>query len=165
MQTYKPKLLKVLKVPEDEKALRRVSKPLSKEEILSEDFQHFLLDLEFSLKNYENEAGWITVGMAAPQLDNPVQVFLQYDNEKDEMHEFINPKIEFLGLVQDVRIEACLSVPKTTGEVARFRRIRITYLDRKGQEHRDKYDGFEARVIQHEYDHLLGILFTDKLVK
>ena len=59
--------------------------------------------------------------------------------------------------------EGCLSIPNLREEVSREGRIRISYYDENWEFHDEVYEGFKARVIQHEYDHLDGILFTDKV--
>ena len=62
-------------------------------------------------------------------------------------------------------IEGCLSIPGVFGKVERFKSVKIKYQDLKGKQHEEEVNGFLARVIQHEYDHLEGILFIDKAIE
>ncbi len=118
------------------------------------------------------------VGLAAPQIGLPIRVFLvdtspfsddedltseQQKALKDFKKVFINAKIEAeTGDEWDFN-EGCLSIPDIREDVKRKPEITITYLDENFKEHTETYDGLLARVIQHEYDHIEGVLFTDKL--
>lgn len=115
------------------------------------------------------------VGLAAPQVNKAVRIFIvdstgfvddEEDDEeglKDFKQVFINPQIvEEDGEEWDFN-EGCLSIPDVREDVSRPERIRIKYLDRDFKEHDEVYEGLKARVIQHEYDHIEGILFTDHL--
>jgi peptide deformylase len=80
-------------------------------------------------------------------------------------HVMINPKItRFFGEAV-VGTEACLSIPEYMGDVSRAYGIIIKYLDRHGQKRKLRTHGWMARVLQHEYDHLDGVLFIDKAAK
>ncbi|MBK9213471.1 MAG: peptide deformylase [Saprospiraceae bacterium] len=111
------------------------------------------------------------VGLAAPQVGHSIRLFI-IDTEQIKKDEnmpigykkvFINATI----LEQEGDLwayeEGCLSIPKIRGDVERKPRIVIEYLDELFQKHTDSFDGINARVIQHEYDHIEGILFTDHL--
>jgi len=76
---------------------------------------------------------------------------------------FINPIIEEETGEEWSFKEGCLSIPKIREEILRQEKIVITYFDENWKFHEEVYDGYAARVIQHEYDHVEGILFTDKL--
>ncbi|WP_420602404.1 peptide deformylase [Flagellimonas sp.] len=118
------------------------------------------------------------VGLAAPQIGLPIRLFLvdttpfSDDEELSEDEQkalngfkkvFINAKIEEeTGTEWDFN-EGCLSIPDIREDVKRKPEITVTYLDEDFKEHTETYDGLLARVIQHEYDHIEGILFTDKL--
>ena len=119
------------------------------------------------------------VGLAAPQIGASIRLFIvdgsPFANEEGEEIDpkaigiegfkkvFINPIIEEesgdLWLFQ----EGCLSIPKIRENVSRKEKIYVSYYDENWSFHRDEFDGYKARIIQHEYDHLEGILFTDKL--
>lgn len=111
------------------------------------------------------------VGLAAPQVGRSVRVFvvdaspLAEDEPalQDFKKVFINPTIlEFDG-EDKVYQEGCLSIPNIREEVSRPDIIKMEYYDRNFQKHVEVFDGTKSRIIQHEYDHLEGILFVDKL--
>lgn len=111
------------------------------------------------------------VGLAAPQVGTPISLFV-IDSapmfEPEEEHNgiqkvFINAKIiEEYGPIEKFE-EGCLSIPNLRGNVERPSFIKIKYLDENQKEHIEEYDGINARVIQHEYDHILGKLFVERL--
>ena len=77
----------------------------------------------------------------------------------------INPEILEHSVTTQVTEEACLSVPGVVGEVERFQWVKIKYQNIQGKEIIKKLNGFNAVVVQHEIDHLNGVLFTDKVIK
>lgn len=118
------------------------------------------------------------VGLAAPQVGLPIRLFLVDTtpfSDDDELSEeeknrldgfkkvFINAEIEEEQGKEWVFNEGCLSIPDIREDVNRKPSITITYQDADFKTHTETYDGLLARVIQHEYDHIEGILFTDKL--
>ena len=118
------------------------------------------------------------VGLAAPQIGLPVRIFMidpapfAEDDEMDEAEQvalkdmrkvFINPKITEETGEEWAFSEGCLSIPEVREDVFRKPDITIEYYDENWEKHTDTYSGLAARVIQHEYDHIEGILFTDKL--
>lgn len=118
------------------------------------------------------------VGLAAPQIGLPIRVFLVDTapfSEDDELNEeetdqlkdfrkvFINATILEETGEEWAFTEGCLSIPDIREDVFRNETIKIHYFDENFVEHTEVYDGLIARVIQHEYDHIEGILFTDKL--
>lgn len=122
------------------------------------------------------------VGLAAPQIGKSIRLFVVdgspfADDDEDENAKpdpravgmenfkrvFINPIIEEEEGEEWGFHEGCLSIPKIREEVFRKEKVRITYYDENWQFHDEIYDGYSARIIQHEYDHIDGILFTDHL--
>jgi len=112
------------------------------------------------------------VGLAAPQIGLPIQLFtvnadpMFEDDEEDlKMGElvFINPKITSYGDQKIPLEEGCLSIPDVRDRVFRPTEITITYLDANFDQQTLNADGWLSRVIQHEYDHLQGVLFIDYL--
>jgi len=106
------------------------------------------------------------IGLAAPQVGRSIRLFvidLEPLDETEGKRVFINPKIHEYGLEQDEYEEGCLSIPTIREIVRRPTRIHITYQDMDGVEHDEEIEGFLARVIQHEYDHLEKTLFVDHL--
>lgn len=107
------------------------------------------------------------VGLAAPQIGLPIRLFI-VDTRGDEDEEaykkvFINAEILEESGEPWAFTEGCLSIPEVREDVMRKPNILIRYYDEKWDLHEEKVTGFPARVIQHEYDHIQGKLFTDKL--
>ena len=111
------------------------------------------------------------IGLAAPQIGLGIRLFIvdtvQLENEDTSFagikKVFINPqKIGETG-EEWAYEEGCLSIPKVTGDVTRNERIRLKYMDEDFNEVVQDFDDMNARVIQHEYDHLEGVLFLDRL--
>ena len=118
------------------------------------------------------------VGLAAPQIGLPIRLFLvdttpfSEDEEltaeeqnilKDFKRVFINAKITKEEGDEWAFNEGCLSIPDVREDVFRQSKITIEYVDENFKGHTETFDGLIARVIQHEYDHIEGVLFTDKL--
>jgi peptide deformylase len=111
------------------------------------------------------------LGLAAPQIGKSIRIFVidgkpaaeDEPSLADFKKAFINPQItERCGELQPMN-EGCLSIPNLREEVMRESHIRITYYDENWEFHDEVYDGYKARIIQHEYDHLDGILFPNRL--
>ncbi|HHB78484.1 MAG TPA: peptide deformylase [Saprospiraceae bacterium] len=111
------------------------------------------------------------VGLAAPQVGEAIKLFIVDSKpmfEEGEEHNgikkvFINAEIlEEYGPIEKFE-EGCLSIPHLRGTVERPSFIKIKYLDENQKEHTEVFDGINARVIQHEYDHILGKLFVERL--
>ena len=112
------------------------------------------------------------IGLAAPQVGLSIRlVVINLDLLSEDLPEykgyirtFINPYIEEVDDSEtDIQEEGCLSLPGIHEKVQRPTRIRVTYLDDQFQEHDEWVDGYLARVMQHEFDHLDGTVFTDHL--
>jgi peptide deformylase len=109
------------------------------------------------------------VGLAAPQVGLSIRIFVVDLSplEKDEpsligfRKAFINAKIVERSGEEELMEEGCLSIPGIHEEVYRKNHIRIQYLDSDGIQRDEEYNGYTARVLQHEYDHLDGVMFTD----
>ena len=113
------------------------------------------------------------VGLAAPQINKAIRLFLidttPFVDDEKETEEvivkqvFINARIlEEVGEEWNFN-EGCLSIPDIREDISRKPSITIEYFDDNFEKHTDTYDGLTARVIQHEYDHIDGVLFTDKI--
>ncbi|MBC2839966.1 peptide deformylase [Robiginitalea sp. SC105] len=118
------------------------------------------------------------VGLAAPQVAQPIRLFLvdtspfaeDEDFTPEEQEElrtfkrvFINAQMEAENGKKWAFNEGCLSIPDIREDVTRCDTITLRYMDADFEEHTETFDGLLARVIQHEYDHIEGILFTDKI--
>ncbi|HNV81753.1 MAG: peptide deformylase [Tenuifilaceae bacterium] len=120
---------------------------------------------------FETMDGSEGVGLAAPQIGLSIRLFVidtalfgeDHPEVKGFKKVFINPKIIERSEVQNIYNEGCLSIPSLREDVERPESVTIKYFDENFVEHEEFYDGIIARVIQHEYDHLEGILFTDRV--
>ena len=146
--------------------LRATARPLEAAEIRSPAFQQLIDDMFETMQEYQG------VGLAAPQVHESLRVFVAGfapDDEDDgstrgvPLMALINPEITPIGpeLVEDW--EGCLSIPDIRGRVPRSRQISVRAFDRRGKRIDLKAAGFTARVIQHETDHLDGVLFFDRM--
>jgi peptide deformylase len=109
------------------------------------------------------------IGLAAPQIGLPIRLFVVDGADVDDIKPkgfkqvFINATIEEeFGNEWDFE-EGCLSIPNVRANVKRKSELTIHFFDEKWQEHTKTFDGMAARIIQHEYDHIEGILFTDRV--
>jgi len=111
------------------------------------------------------------MGLAGPQIGKSIRIFIvdatslaEEDPElKDFKKVFLNPKLQLVGEETIVMNEGCLSLPKIREDVNRHIKIIITYYDENWNFFEEVYEGLKARIIQHEYDHLDGVLFIDKI--
>jgi peptide deformylase len=142
--------------------LRKVAEDIDKDYT---GLQQVISDLFETMYNSEG------LGLAAPQIGKSIRIFVidgaPLAEDEPEMagfkKVFINAHItERCGELKPMA-EGCLSIPHLREEVNRESHIRIKYYDENWVFHNEVFDGYKARVIQHEYDHLDGILFTDKI--
>ncbi|MEM6298518.1 MAG: peptide deformylase [Bacteroidota bacterium] len=109
------------------------------------------------------------VGLAAPQIGKSIRLFvvdaepMDEENLKGFKKVFINAQVIEETGDTEVYQEGCLSIPRINEDVARPNVLRIRYFDENWKAHEETFEGLAARVIQHEYDHIEGVLFTDHL--
>ncbi|MCL4359932.1 peptide deformylase [Patescibacteria group bacterium] len=112
------------------------------------------------------------VGLAAPQIGVSLRVFITRPRESTPVRVFINPEI--LSSSSDLtdgvpergrKMEGCLSIPRIWGKVRRAKTLTLRYQDINGAVHREPFSGFLATIIQHETDHINGILFTRRVLE
>ena len=145
--------------------LRRRTRPLERSEILHPFTQKLIDDMIATMVEYHG------VGLAAPQVHENVRLFvadLDHDDHEDgEPRQapiaIINPEIIPIGdeIVEDW--EGCLSIPDIRGRVPRAREVKVRAFDRDGERIELRAHDFSARVLQHETDHLDGVLFFDRM--
>ncbi len=140
--------------------LRKKAEPITK------DFQDLKVFIQNMFDTMYNSDG---VGLAAPQVGQAVRVFV-IDSDIDDEDElpgikkaFINPEIVEKSGDEWVMNEGCLSLPEIREDVLRPETVKIKYFDEDFNEYVETYSGFTSRVIQHEYDHLEGVMFVDYL--
>jgi peptide deformylase len=142
--------------------LRKQAEPIDK------NYPNLSMLIENMYETMYNADG---VGLAAPQVGLPIRMFvidlIAFKEDDPELATFkkvmINPTITNRSENEVSAEEGCLSVPGIHESVNRPESIVVQYLDEHFEEHTEEYVGFKARVIQHEYDHLEGNLFTDKV--
>jgi peptide deformylase len=145
--------------------LRKIAAPLSVTEIQSEPIQKFIDDMIETMKEYNG------VGLAADQVHESKQIAVLEVADNPRYPEkppvpltvLINPQITPLSEETEDDWEGCLSVPDLRGKVPRFKSIRVQALDRNGREVSFTAYDFHARVIQHEWDHLNGKVYLDRM--
>ncbi len=142
----------VVKVGDE--TLRKISRPVEK---FDEKLATLLDDMYETMKKEDG------VGLAAPQVGILRRIFVTDDGHGKI--EFINPVILKESKEQEVDVEGCLSVGKRHGTVARPKKLKIEAFDRNGNPFTLKAEGYLARIICHENDHLNGVLFIDKIIE
>jgi len=142
--------------------LREECKPIDPDKITGPEVQRLIRDMLETMIEYNG------VGLAAPQVYTPVRLAIAGGEETDEgrprLRVIINPEIEVLD--EDYTLgmfEGCLSVPGLRGYVERPAHIRVKAYDEKGEQVELELEGFPAVVMQHECDHLDGILYVDRI--
>lgn len=139
-----------------------------KAENISKDYPELPKIIENMWETMYNSDG---VGLAAPQVGLSIRIFVvdatSGADEEPELRDFkkvfINPEIVSLEGEPWIMNEGCLSLPEVREDVSRPDVVRLRYMDEHFQEHEEEFTGYAGRIIQHEYDHLEGILFTDHL--
>lgn len=140
-----------------------VLKKEAKEIALKEDIKELISDMFDTM--YQAKG----VGLAAPQIGKSIRIFivdgtpLLEDEGITFKKVFINPTIKEEFGDDWAYEEGCLSIPGITENVTRAEGITLHYYDEDWNEHEEEFEGIQARIIQHEYDHIDGILFTDHL--
>jgi peptide deformylase len=145
--------------------LRELTAPLSPQQLQSSEIQKFIDDMIQTMKEYDG------VGLAADQVHESKQIAVlevvdnpRYpEKPKVPLTVLVNPKITPLTEETEDDWEGCLSVPDLRGKVPRYKSIRVQALDREGKELDFVAQGFHARVIQHEWDHLNGKVYLDRM--
>ncbi|MHB0957829.1 MAG: peptide deformylase [Pirellulaceae bacterium] len=149
-----PATLEIVHYPHP--ALRRKSKPVRRVDAALRDSVRRMFELMYEARG---------VGLAANQVDLPLRLFivnLKGDPQEGEELVFINPVLSRPKGLEEAE-EGCLSLPELYGNVRRPKKIRLNAFSLDGQEIDLELDGLLSRVVQHETDHLDGILFTDRL--
>lgn len=142
--------------------LRAVSDTIKKQEMPA------IVKLWKEMVKYIKEPKNKGVGLAAPQVGHNkrlivVSLLRDWDDESFKTIMMINPEILEHSEEKNIDIEWCLSVPWEQWKVARWDMIKLKYTDDKGKTQTIVYDDLRSRIVQHEIDHLDGILYTDKL--
>jgi peptide deformylase len=165
-------LIKIANV--GEAVLRTDALPLTREEILSHRIQDLIEHMRETLADAPG------VGLAAPQIGEPLQLAMIEDKAEYQVpltnvelaererkpipfHVLINPKLQLLSEPDTAFFEGCLSLPGFLGMVPRARRVLVEALDHHGNPIRIEAEGWYARILQHEIDHLNATLYIDRM--
>jgi len=143
----------------DNEILRQVAKPVKK-------VDKTILKLIQDMKETMDKSNG--VGLAAPQVGQSIRVIVtkfNHDTKQEINVGMVNPQIVFRSETTEIGEEGCLSVPGQYDNVLRSKEIIVKFLDEKGREMMLKLQDLSARIVQHEIDHLDGILFIDKIVE
>ncbi len=142
--------------------LRRESEPIDAQ---YPDLQPLIDDMWQCM--YESEG----VGLAAPQIGRNIKLIVidaspmgeDFPECAGRKLTLINPELEILDGPKEVRAEGCLSLPGLSENVPRVEHIRLRWLDENFEPHEEEMSGFLSRIVQHEYDHLIGKLYIDHI--
>jgi peptide deformylase len=145
--------------------LRTVAEPVSPEAIGAPEIQRLIDDMLETMDEYDG------AGLAAPQVHVPRRIVIygvrqnpRYpDAEEVPLTVLVNPTITPAGKEMDEDWEGCLSLPDLRGQVPRYTRVKVDAYGRDGRSLRFTAEGFHARVVQHECDHLDGTVYVDRM--
>lgn len=155
-------------VPQDHPALHTIAEEVTEEEFKNGTVAKILKGMRSALKSY-NVDGFVAVAIAAPQIGVSKRIFIIEDQSenRDSLPTLvaINPKLIKLSKKTHLVGEGCLSVPDFYGSVKRSTNVTVRALDENGKEYERGAGGLFAQIIQHENDHLDGILFIDRAEK
>jgi peptide deformylase len=165
-------MLKIVQAPAPvlTKGVRRVVK-------IDKKIQKLVYDMEETLIAQVDPQG---VGLAAPQIGVDLAIFIIKPTLNADTEVFINPKILEIkspaapkkkdsksekDKSEDIKLEGCLSIPRIWGPVSRNEKVLLEYQDLTGEKHTEWFSGFKAVIVQHETDHLHGVLFTQRVLE
>lgn len=158
-------MLKIVTVPNS--VLTQPTQPVKK---IDKRIKKIVQEMEETLIAQKDPEG---VGLAAPQVNIPLSLFIIKPKKDQPTKVFINPKIlekKFIKKTKKTikktrKLEGCLSIPKIWGVVNRPQKIYLQYQTLEGEIKKEWFSGFEAHIIDHEMDHLQGVLFTKKAIE
>lgn len=144
-----------------------LSTPAKTVTVFDKKLRSIVGDMKETLLAARNPKG---VGLAAPQIGIGLRIFVTKPSPKDDIRVFINPEIVQREPIEKTpgkneHLEGCLSIPHVWGDVDRSKTVTIRYQDEQGNPHEETITGFLAVIIQHETDHVNGILFTQRVLE
>jgi len=160
-------ILDVVQAPNP--VLSATAQPVEK---IDESVKKLIEDMKETLVAQTDPEG---IGLAAPQVGKSMQIFIVKYDEESPFDVYLNPKLE-LGKDKGItkrknkdeeraKLEGCLSLKIIWGEVERAKKVHMQWIDETGKEHKATFSGFYATILQHEYDHLQGILFPRRVLE
>ena len=152
-----------------------LNKKAKKVQKIDKKVKKVIEDLKKDLVEADKPKG---VGLAAPQIGISLRIFIIKPTKKSPIRVFINPEIIWKSAKtseiihndkkrgeRNKRLEGCLSIPNVWGYVKRSNKVKLKYVDENGDQQEEDFSGFEAIIIQHEVDHLNGIMFPQRVVE
>jgi peptide deformylase len=152
-----------------------LANPAKKIKNIDKSIHHLIKEMTETLEKATDPEG---VGLAAPQVGEGLQLFIIKPTPKSKVAVFINPELtipddaimedvkeKLANEDEDVKLEGCLSLKDIWGVVERYDKVHLSFLDEEGKKHDKTYDGFFATIIQHEFDHIQGILFPNRVLE
>ncbi len=157
-----PKILDITKYPSESLRIPSTEVPLT--DIKKPEMKELLADMKHTMVKLDG------AGLAAPQIGMNIRIVVINDEKSGKIFWMINPKITKKSWGQEVDEEGCLSVVDEKGKiiygpVSRHKKVTCIYFDENGDKKKIQSEKMLARIIQHETDHLDGILFIDRLEK
>jgi len=159
-------MLKIVRIPNT--ILSSAAKPIA---LIDNKIKKLVYEMEETLIAQDDPPG---VGLAAPQIGQDISLFIIKPNPRSNTQVFINPKIIKSEIrnpkaentsEKNMKLEGCLAIPRIWSPVRRAKKIMLEYQDLTGKWQTKWFSGFESIIIQHELDHLSGILFTQRSVE
>lgn len=165
-------MLKIVQAPE-----KVLSHQAEKVEKVDRSILKLIGEMKQTLEAARDPEG---VGLAAPQVGRSLQLFIVKESPDATVRIFINPTLELLSPLQaeqaegttrrkknndGVKLEGCLSIKDIWGIVKRSPKVKITYMDEHEKTHTEEVTGFFAIILQHEFDHINGTLFTKRVIE
>lgn len=156
------------------KVLNTPAKPVGK---INNKIRQIILEMKKTLMTKENPKG---VGLAAPQVGISLRIFITKPTDLAPIDVFINPEIisksKELGEIErpksskisirrEKKLEGCLSIPNVWGYLKRNKKVKLRFTDENGKRLEKEFSGFMATIVQHETDHVNGILFTQRVLE
>lgn len=157
-------MLQIVNAPDP--VLSKKAQPIEK---IDSGILNLIKEMEESLIQATDPVG---VGLAAPQVGKDLRIFIAKPTLKSKISVFINPKIvkrlspqKKINQEKIRKLEGCLSLPDIWGEVLRYNEVFVEFKGTEGKKHTKKFHGFLATIVQHEIDHLDGVLFPKRVLE
>jgi peptide deformylase len=159
-------MVKIVQAPNN--VLLTTAQPIKK---IDKSIKTLIKEMVVALENAKDPEG---VGLAAPQVGKSLRLFIVKEDTDSEIGVFINPEVELLSPIErekpknkdkGIKLEGCLSLKDIWGVVSRSPKVKITYQDEHGKQHERTVTGFLATILQHEFDHINGVLFTTRVLE
>ena len=156
-------------VPENHPALHTIAEEITPEEFADGTAAKIVKDLRNAIKTYDVD-GYAAVAIAAPQIGISKRIFI-IDDQSERVDDrlpsvvAINPRFTKVSRKMQEMGEGCLSIPDTYGIVRRHRNVTLEALDENGKKYSRGAGALLAQIMQHEYDHLDGILFPERALQ